>query len=415
MLADDYIILIPVLSALAYFYFNWRYFVFLQRQKEMPHIRKGFVLICYMINYLFFVFCSAMEYVLIVNWSVFAMILFFETEWYTHKDRRCSLFGTLTGIIIGLAINILFRSVISIIMNQPLRDFDNHIYHEGNLKGIPIIVGFVFAGIVFQVLSMPVFIKRLKLILRYPQHHSFMLELMTGLFFYLFLNLILYSAPSNDWVLKGFSIKSCLFSMVGYCVAVWYTWRICLLSDYQEKSWDVKQKLEAWEKIEPQLRHQAFHDPLTGLYNRQQADETISSMMDQGLGFVLCFADLDGLKRMNDTYSHEEGDRYIRAVTQQLRHACRKEQDLLFRYGGDEFMVLYTGISAEEAADRMEGVNIRLGEMAAAGEFGCPVSISYGVEDSRQFAAAEEMVVAADRKMYRQKRLKQGRSGEQIR
>ena len=42
MLADDYIILIPVLSALAYFYFNWRYFVFLQRQKEMPHIRKGF-------------------------------------------------------------------------------------------------------------------------------------------------------------------------------------------------------------------------------------------------------------------------------------------------------------------------------------------------------------------------------------
>ena len=138
-------------------------------------------------------------------------------------------------------------------------------------------------------------------------------------------------------------------------------------------------------------------------------------MMDQGLGFVLCFADLDGLKRMNDTYSHEEGDRYIRAVTQQLRHACRKEQDLLFRYGGDEFMVLYTGISAEEAADRMEGVNIRLGEMAAAGEFGCPVSISYGVEDSRQFAAAEEMVAAADRKMYRQKRLKQGRSGEQIR
>ena len=67
-----------------------------------------------------------------------------------------------------------------------------------------------------------VFIERLRLILSHPQHHAFLLEMMAGLFFYLFLNLLLYSTPLNDLLLKVWSIKSCLFSVIGFYIAVRY-------------------------------------------------------------------------------------------------------------------------------------------------------------------------------------------------
>ena len=59
------------------------------------------------------------------------------------------------------------------------------------------------------------------------------------------------------------------------------------------------------------LRRQAAIDSLTGLYNRQYAEETVNAMLAEGTRFALCFLDLDGLKTVNDRHGHEEGDRYI--------------------------------------------------------------------------------------------------------
>ncbi len=131
--------------------------------------------------------------------------------------------------------------------------------------------------------------------------------MMGGLFFYLFINLLLYSTPLNDLLLKVWSLKSCLFCIISFYIAVRYTKRVCELSDYREKNRWMEQELEKRKLEEDQLRQQASLDVLTGLQNRQAAEEALAFMVEQQISFTLCFIDLDGLKNVNDRYGHEEG------------------------------------------------------------------------------------------------------------
>lgn len=397
---------ITVLTAAAYFYFNWRYFCFVQQQKQMPRLRIRFVLLCFALNYLLFAVCTAMEFHLVVNWTVFAATLFCESMLYTRADRRCALFSTLTGIICGLSINILCRAVISITTGLPLRNFSNQVSQYGTLKSAPVLLGFLLAGTAMHLLTRRISIERLRLILRYPQHQVFLLELMAGLLLYLDLNLILYSAPFDDLLLKAWAIKSCLVSFIGYYVAIWYTWRICVLTDYQEKNKALAHALASWRQIVPGLRQDAVQDALTGLYNRQYAEDVLSRVYAQDAPFVLCFVDLDGLKQMNDSCGHDAGDRYLRTVAVHLRRVFRREHDLLFRYGGDEFLCLVRGLSAQEAARRLDHVNAALAAPGPDEGFALPVSISYGAVESRGFSDAAQLIAAADRQMYAQKQHK---------
>lgn len=397
--------MILLLTGAAYFYFNWQYFLMAGRLRQMPGLRVWFVLLSFALNYLFFIFCSVLEFPLIVNWFLFAFLLFFETLLYSKGAGRCALCSTLIGIIYGLAVNIFCRSIIAILLNQPLQCFDNRTSSVGNLKGIPVLLGFVLAGVIMQVIKQPVFIERLRLIIRYPRHQAFLLEMMTGLFFYLFLNLLLYSTPLNDLLLKVWSIKSCLFSVIGFYIAIRYTVRICELDDYREKNQRIELELREQQWEAEYLRRQAAMDSLTGLYNRQYAEETISELMSQKTRFSLCFLDLDGLKNVNDQYGHEEGDRYILTVVREIRSVCRSS-DSLFRYGGDEFLLLLPGMEAEGAKEKAEAINGRLLSLAEDSSFCYPLSFSYGVAEGEEYPGCKELIQAADQRMYEQKRQK---------
>ena len=399
-------IIITLLTAAAYFYYNQNYFNFIRKQLQLPERRAGLIFLFFLLNYLIFMVFSSLEFHLITNWLCFAVLLFGESVIYSRGDKQCALFSTLTGIIHGLAINISCRSAMAIITGESLKNFDNHIYSSQNLKAVPVFVGFVMAGAAMQLLSRPRFQDGLRLIMKYRRRQAFLLELLMGLFFYLFLNLLVYSTPINSLLLKGWSIKSSLFSIVGFFVGIWYTWRICVLTDYREKNLSMEQELENHRLEEPQLLQKALRDPLTGLYNRQHAFDVINEMLCGGSDFTVCFADLDGLKEMNDQYGHEEGDRYIRTVTGQLQIACRSERDILFRYGGDEFLMIFAGADTEVVEKRMEEILQRLAEQGEKERFLMPLSFSYGVVGSSQFDDADRLIQAADQKMYRQKKEK---------
>lgn len=85
------------------------------------------------------------------------------------------------------------------------------------------------------------------------------------------------------------------------------------------------------------------HDALTGFYNRfgyeRYAQQTFDGFLRHEGGARILFADLDGLKAINDKYGHEIGDEAIRAAAQVLRQTCRQD-DFLMRYGGDEFLII---------------------------------------------------------------------------
>ena len=100
------------------------------------------------------------------------------------------------------------------------------------------------------------------------------------------------------------------------------------------------------EVIAKELRHRADHDPLTGLPNRHRLHDWFRHALGRrGAhdGFAFHYIDLDDFKPVNDTWGHSVGDEVLRLIAQRLLHAVRKD-DLVVRMGGDEFVVVQTGI-----------------------------------------------------------------------
>jgi len=117
--------------------------------------------------------------------------------------------------------------------------------------------------------------------------------------------------------------------------------------------------------MERKISYQATHDSLTGLMNRAEFEARLGQAIDSarrlGESHALCFVDLDQLKIINDTCSHESGDTLLRKVTGLLQ-GCLRESDLIARLGGDEFGILLKSCPLEDATElarqMLAGINM---------------------------------------------------------
>ncbi|MCM0044973.1 MAG: bifunctional diguanylate cyclase/phosphodiesterase [Burkholderiaceae bacterium] len=104
------------------------------------------------------------------------------------------------------------------------------------------------------------------------------------------------------------------------------------------------------KRLERQLAFQATHDPLTGVANRaallEQLDDTLAYARRHGVPVWVGFLDLDHFKQINDRFGHRAGDRLLETVTSRLRALLRKD-DIIGRYGGDEFVLVMRGGAAD--------------------------------------------------------------------
>lgn len=103
-----------------------------------------------------------------------------------------------------------------------------------------------------------------------------------------------------------------------------------------------KQKLDRLITAKAQLSERANTDALTGLYNRMYLNEVLleSSARINDFGAMLMI-DMDNFKSINDTFGHLVGDQVLRAIASIIQKAITPESDLAFRFGGDEFLVLF--------------------------------------------------------------------------
>lgn len=159
--------------------------------------------------------------------------------------------------------------------------------------------------------------------------------------------------------------------------------------------WVLISEVPAW--LVAQLEHQsallrkiAQTDPLTQLLNRSTLAPRLSTYAASGSVVVLI--DLDNFKRYNDNYGHRAGDQVLVSFAEALRSSVRKE-DIIFRIGGDEFLLMLVGADQADA----EQVLGRLRERCD--EVGMPVGFSAGVA-----VGQEDLLGLADEQMYATKR-----------
>jgi len=121
---------------------------------------------------------------------------------------------------------------------------------------------------------------------------------------------------------------------------------------------DVTQRVER----ERRVRHEADHDPLTGLANRRVLERalraTVARAGGTGQQVAVLLVDLDGFKAINDRYGHAAGDRALREVAERLEGVVR-ERDLVARVGGDEFVVMLPDLAG--SPDAAEALRERVG------------------------------------------------------
>lgn len=160
--------------------------------------------------------------------------------------------------------------------------------------------------------------------------------------------------------------------------------------------------LKAAEEV---LQRYATIDEMTGLLNKRSGLLVLSNLFDHaketGENLSVCFIDIDGLKNVNDLYGHDEGDWYINTIAQQIRDKLKMD-DTVFRYGGDEIVLLLTNCDFRSAELILKKIQKSTDQLSILLKKAYPLQFSYGIASIREESAntPERLLTIADKKMY---------------
>lgn len=155
------------------------------------------------------------------------------------------------------------------------------------------------------------------------------------------------------------------------------------------------------------LRDEAERDYLTGLLNRRGLWTAIDYLRNEDLPLAIMLFDLDNLKEVNDTWGHEKGDQMLQVFTEILRSQTYSD-DILCRYGGDEFLVILKHLNSETTAMKKGSDIGRLFREQFSDEnmnVSCSVGIVISGADEKP---SEKLIECADKAMYRAKQENKG-------
>lgn len=172
---------------------------------------------------------------------------------------------------------------------------------------------------------------------------------------------------------------------------------------------ELRDNLLTIERLRQEVAEQAIRDAATGLHNRRHLDHVLAERLGAaakgGTSLALVIIDADHFKQVNDQHGHAAGDRVLEALAHALTSGVT-EDDVLVRYGGEEFVVVMTGVDGPEAVRRVEQLRALCAKARAAIRGGhVRVTVSAGLAFAGPGRATPEALLdAADRALYEAKR-----------
>lgn len=392
-MTEKYLVQI-ILTAISYFLFSNEFFKFTAEIKE-EEISYRSRCVCFLVVYIWFMIASYLELPLVINWLVFLIILGVAVHKVLSFDWIEAYALSMFCAIMSLAVNICFRSFAAILLDIPLNVFDNY---RSELKVYPIALGFIAMVVLIYILRRRQFAEQLKQLLQYRK--SLLFYFWTENFIYLFLmaQLLAFSQSDNEIGVKVWGIKSALFSGIVLVVTIIYSLRVVSLNYYMQKQHEIRDHLIQEKKDINKLWSLAYTDVLTGCNNRQLLDKRLEEYAGYGGTITLAFIDINGLKNINDQFGHMEGDNYLISVSQILTQIGTGLNIDLFRYGGDEFVMISNTLGEQEFIKFLHEANDKIQMETTA----YPRSISYGVVHGNCVDYAQ-LIDIADEMMYKHK------------
>jgi diguanylate cyclase (GGDEF)-like protein len=169
----------------------------------------------------------------------------------------------------------------------------------------------------------------------------------------------------------------------------------------------VTERTRSLERKTRELERLALHDNLTGLYNRRHGEDALARQLTQnsrsGTVTSIALADIDRFKQINDRHSHAAGDRVLKKVAETLMARCRKS-DMIARFGGEEFLVVFPDTELEQANAICETLRLAIAtcDWKSLG-LSMPVTISFGITESRKGLSPDALLEEADIRLYEAK------------
>ncbi|GJL40453.1 diguanylate cyclase [Enterobacter asburiae] len=168
---------------------------------------------------------------------------------------------------------------------------------------------------------------------------------------------------------------------------------LCIIHDITEQ-----------KRLEQELEHAALRDSMTGLLNRRQfyaiTDQSNLNYLPAQQQFSLLLVDTDHFKNINDLFGHLKGDEVLIALSRMLE-ACSRENDMVFRWGGEEFVILLPHTSLDTALQIAESIRAAVAHITIPGLPRFTVSI--GVARHNQGESIDELFKRVDDALYRAK------------
>lgn len=160
------------------------------------------------------------------------------------------------------------------------------------------------------------------------------------------------------------------------------------------------QQIKVFKEQNEKVKYLSFHDEMTGLYNRRYFEnklEELNNPTQHNPSVII--ADINNLKVINDNHGHKKGDQYIKTAANLLKSELR-EKDIIARIGGDEFAIILPDTNEEECLKIIKRIKKKTKRHSEK-----YFSIAFGyIYNSQKYNSLEEMIIAADRKMYHNKK-----------
>jgi diguanylate cyclase (GGDEF)-like protein len=186
-----------------------------------------------------------------------------------------------------------------------------------------------------------------------------------------------------------------------------------LASSFNTMAETLVRRLTQIEGLHAQLREQAIHDALTGLFNRRYLDEILSRELARAsrddTQITAAMMDIDNFKEINDLHGHAVGDRIL-AEFGRLLFSKSRGSDIACRYGGDEFVVVLLGIELEEGMRYMERMKSHFKEIkVSSNEMEVHSTISIGLVQWVEGETPADLLIRADKALYHAKSMGRNR------